>query len=298
MDINRLREFLVLSEQLNYSKAANILFITQPVLSRHIRDLEEDLGGQLFVRDTHNVSLTEFGELCAAQLGDVVKTWDSSFARIRNAADTSADALSVGFLDYAVRPFLTQFASWFDTAHDNIEIDYSSGNLDDLTDALIEDKLDLAFLTSVGSDSQQIKDLESELIYKDPLIAVFHASNPLSKKDSITLAEVSTCPLIVFSQTNNPYTHAFHKRLFDEKGLFAQPVKEVKSIESGLFYAKSGLGVFIIPQHLSSLVDDLCTVPISDDDCFIPLNLVWKKQNPKRSIQTYVHEFKAFYQNI
>lgn len=45
MDINRIREFLVLSEHLNYSKAANLLYITQPVLSRHIHDLEETLGG-------------------------------------------------------------------------------------------------------------------------------------------------------------------------------------------------------------------------------------------------------------
>ena len=68
MDINRIREFLVLSEHLNYSKAANLLYITQPVLSRHIHDLEETLGGQLFLRDTHSVQLTEFGQLCAAQL--------------------------------------------------------------------------------------------------------------------------------------------------------------------------------------------------------------------------------------
>lgn len=57
MDINRLNEFITLATLLNYSKAANQLYLTQPALSRHIHDLEQTLGTQLFIRDTHNVHL-------------------------------------------------------------------------------------------------------------------------------------------------------------------------------------------------------------------------------------------------
>lgn len=63
MDINRLNEFIVLATHLNYSKAANQLFLTQPALSRHIHDLEQTLGAKLFIRDTHNVYLTSVGQL-------------------------------------------------------------------------------------------------------------------------------------------------------------------------------------------------------------------------------------------
>ena len=52
MDINRLNEFITLATLLNYSKAANQLYLTQPALSRHIHDLEQTLGTQLFIRDT------------------------------------------------------------------------------------------------------------------------------------------------------------------------------------------------------------------------------------------------------
>ena len=55
MDINRLNEFITLATHLNYSKAANQLYLTQPALSRHIHDLEQTVGARLFVRDTHNV---------------------------------------------------------------------------------------------------------------------------------------------------------------------------------------------------------------------------------------------------
>ena len=298
MDINRIREFLVLSEHLNYSKAANLLYITQPVLSRHIHDLEETLGGQLFLRDTHSVQLTEFGQLCAAQLQEVVSTFDNALINIRNAADTSSDTLTIGFLEYAVRPFLNRFAEWFQTAHPNIEIDYDSGNLDELTDAVLEDRMDLAFVTHIGSDPSFSKDLDSETIYEDRLLAVVSPRHSISSCESITIEELSTYPLINYSKTNNPYTANFHKDIFEKKGLHMQTAKEITNYESGLFYAKAGIGVLIIPQHLSSIADDLITIPIADEDCVIPVNLIWKKQNPKQSLQTLVQDFKIFYKTI
>ncbi len=297
MDINRLREFLILSEQLNYSKAANILYITQPVLSRHIHDLEENFGGQLFLRDTHSVQLTEFGALCASEVKQVVESYESAMIRIKNASDTSGDSLTAGFLDYAVRPFLNQFAAWFHEAHSNIEVDYDSGDLDGLMSAVLEDRMDLAFVTHVGTDSALSKELESELIYEDQLLAAFHASRLHTDRESISIQELSAYPVVAFSKTSNPHTADFHRRLFEDKGLPYNIAKDVTSLESGLFYAKAGLGVFIIPQHLSLLADDLITVPISDDDAIIPLHLIWKKKNPKQSLQTFVREFKVFYRN-
>lgn len=297
MDINRIREFLVLSEQLNYSKAANLLYITQPVLSRHIHDLEETFGGQLFQRDTHNVQLTEFGAFCAEQLKEVAAAYDSALINIRRCSDTSSDDLTIGFLEYAVRPFLSQFAEWFEKAHPNIEIDYDSGNLDDLTDSVLEDRMDLAFVTIMGSDPAHDKDLDCEMVYEDRLLAVVSERHDISGRDSISLEELSAYPLINYSKANNPHTSGFHKDLFENRGLQMQIAKEVTSFESALFYAKAGIGVFLIPQHLSILAGDLITVPVSDEDCSIPLNLIWKTNNPKQSLQTFVQEFKLFYKS-
>ena len=297
MDINRLREFLVLADQLNYSKAANLLYITQPVLSRHIHDLEETFGGRLFLRDTHSVQLTDFGALCAEQIKTVVDSYESAMIRIKNASDTSSDSLKVGFLDYAVRPFLNQFAAWFLSMHQNIEVDYDSGNLDELAEAVLDGRMDLAFVTHVGSDTEHFRELESDLIYEDQLLAVFHPSLLQKEIENISIADLVNYPLITFSKASNPHTSAFHEKLLENSDLTFNIVKNVSSMESGLFYAKAGLGVFIIPQHLSVLADDLITVPIQDETALIPLHLIWKANNPKESLQTFVREFKVFYKN-
>ena len=57
-------------------------------------------------------------------------------------------------------------------------------------------------------------------------------------------------------------------------------------------------GRILIPQHLSFIAEDLITVPISDEDCVVPLNLIWKTQNPKQSLQTFVQDFKIFYNTL
>lgn len=298
MDINRIREFLTLSEHLNYSKAANLLYITQPVLSRHIHDLEDVLGGQLFMRDTHKVQLTEFGETCAEQLKSVVDAYESAMLNIRNAADTSDDPLTIGFLGYAVRPFLSQFADWFQAAHPNIETDYDTGHLDGLTEAVLEDRMDLAFVTHVCTDPALAKDLDSRTIYEDRIFAVVSPRHDISSKESITIEELATYPLINYSSTNNPHTSNFHKTMFESRGLRMQTAKEVTSFESGLFYARAGIGIMLLPRHLSFIAEDLITVPISNDDCTVPINLIWRKQNTKQSLQTYVQEFEMFYQKL
>ena len=158
--------------------------------------------------------------------------------------------------------------------------------------------MDLAFVTHVGSDPSISKDLDSDVVYEDNLFAVVSPRHDISTRESITLQELSTYPLINYSETNNPYTANFHKGLFEKKDLRMQVAKEVTSFESGMFYAKAGIGVFLIPQHLSFIAEDLITVPISDEDCVVPLNLIWKTKNPKQSLQTFVQDFKSFYNTL
>lgn len=299
MDINRLREFVVLSDCLNYSKAANQLYITQPVLSRHIHDLEETFGGQLFIRDTHKVELTETGKICAKEFRRVLEIYDEAIVNIKNATDFANDTLAIGFLEYAVRPFLIQFNARFHELHPGIQLDYTAGHLDNLIEAILNESLDLAFVTHASSLDNP--ELSSKQISEDQLFAVFGTNDSHAGLESITLAELAELPFINFSKKSNPITADFHEKLFARHGLNVKPAREVSSLESGLFYARIGAGVFLIPQHLTPLADDLITMPLADEEgeesIRIPLNLVWKKKNAKKSLKTFVREFTAFYRS-
>ena len=95
MDINRLNEFITLATLLNYSKAANQLYLTQPALSRHIHDLEQTLGTQLFIRDTHNVHLTSVGEIFLKEAQEIITRYNHALDLIKEVSYGKVDAILV-----------------------------------------------------------------------------------------------------------------------------------------------------------------------------------------------------------
>ena len=295
MDINRLKEFIVLSECLNYSKAANILFLTQPVLSRHIHDLEETWGVRLFTRDTHKVALTPVGELAAREVRVALEAVDKAFSAIQSASDTANSQLSIGILGHAVKGFITQFLDSFEKMHPGIAITAIASDLDPVTGYVLEGKLDLAFATHVSPELYG--NVEVRHILDDPLCAVLPAGHRLNEEIHINMSDLDNEPIISFSEASNPYTAQFHKSLFERFNMQMNTVRTVNNIDSGFFYVNMGQGIFLIPRHLSFMAGDLNVVEISDPDVVIPLNLIWKKGNDKPALQTFVKDFTKFYNN-
>ena len=290
MDINRLEEFVVLADCLNFSKAAKLLFETQSSLSRHINELEKNLGEPLFIRDTHKVALTPAGEFAAHEFREAVEAYHKAIRNIKLATDDLNSRISVGFLGYAVQPFLTQFIRFLGSRSD-IEVDYTScTELDTLIHFVESDVVDLAFITHI--DTGQISGMEIRWIMNDPLYAVVPANHPLAAREQISIRDLSGVPMIVYNRDTNPHTAIFHEQMFQRFGVETNVVRKVSNIESGLFYASLGIGFFIIPKHLLPMAKDLITLTVSDENEMIPLHLAWKKSNRKNGIQIFVKEFK------
>lgn len=296
MDINRLNEFIVLATHLNYSKAANQLFLTQPALSRHIHDLEQTLGAKLFIRDTHNVYLTSVGELFFSEAKDIVEHYNHAIQLVKEAISDTTGKLSIGFLGAAVQPFLARFTSEFNVQHPEIKLSFECSDLDPLIKMLDEDKIDVCFVTHV--DSSYFPGLHSETILKDRMMLVVHPDHPLAQKKEVSLADISNIPMIAFNHTDNPITNDFHRQMFKKANLTMNVQQEVPNIETAMFFVALNNGAFIIPTHLASMANDLVTLPITDDCCEIRLNLLWKKNNPNPSISIFHKSFATFMQGI
>jgi DNA-binding transcriptional LysR family regulator len=104
LDLAHLRSFLAIVRYGGYHRAAEALHLTQPAVSRHMRKLEAELGGQLFTRRGRGVELTEFGERAAVELGDVLAAHDRALARLQRGGDTGPFVL--GTIENLVDPFL------------------------------------------------------------------------------------------------------------------------------------------------------------------------------------------------
>lgn len=293
MDINRLEEFIVLANCLNYSRAANLLYLTQPVLSRHIHDLENTLGVQLFIRDTHKVVLTPIGELAVNEVSRALEAYHKAMRNIKLATENLNGRVGLGFLGHAVRPFITQFVEYLGNKP-QLQIDYTSvAELDSLIQFVDNGILDLAFVTHVETD--RLQGVEVKWITNDSLYVAVSHSDPLADLEQVSIQELSGKPIIVYDRETNPHTAIFHEKLFQQFGSEMNPVRTVRNLESGLFYANMGIGYFIIPKHLIYAARDMAVIPISEEDANVSLHLIWKKSNPKPAVQTFIKEFSKFY---
>lgn len=295
MDVSRFREFIVLSQCLNYSKAANQLYITQPVLSRHIHDLEDFLGVQLLIRDTHNVQLTTIGELAVKEFTAALEEFDSAIIKIQSASDTLNSSISLGFLGYAVKGFITNFLGKFEKVHPTVKITLSSSSLDSLISAVLNKELDIAFTTHVSSNNTD--KLESRHISDEELCVVLPYDHPLCKKNEVFLSELEGEYLITFSSKDAPFTNQFHSDIFEKHGVHVKSAKKITNVESGFFYVHMGAGIFLIPRHLSFMAEDHKVVPIADPDIKVPLYLIWHRDNTTAALKTFINEFTKFYKD-
>lgn len=295
MDINRLNEFITLATLLNYSKAANQLYLTQPALSRHIHDLERTLGTQLFIRDTHNVHLTSIGELFLREAQEIVSRYNHALDLVKEVSSLSTGELKIGFLGTASQSFISDFVIGFTASHPQIKLTMTCDILDILVRQLNEGITDLAIVTHV--DRNYLIGLESETILKSRLMAILHPCHQLADREKLSFRDLSGFPMINFDNAINPIVSDYNKQLFKRAGANFNLVREIPNIETAAFCVSVNEGIFLAPEYLVPAMNSLVAIPLSEDYAYINLNLIWKKKNPNISIPIFVDAFHTFIQN-
>lgn len=296
MDINRLNEFLILSKCLNFSKAANMLYMTQPVLSRHINDLEDMIGGSLFLRDTHNVKLTTLGELFSTEIEEVLIKYNEVMEHVKFAINNSSSKLSIGYLLGDNKPFFSEFFLQFSKEHPNIILELHEYKFEELLYRINEDKIDVVFLTHINSST--FEGIESKVILSNKIKLIVNRNHQLAEKTEITLKEISGIPMISLDKKVNPTIHDFHKDLLVKNGYKFNLVQEVANLETALYYVSMDKGAFLMPSQSNELPEDLVGIPINDKNCFIDLNLVYRKNNKNPAIVIFSKAFFKFMGSI
>ena len=297
MDLRRLREFIVLAENLNFSRAAEQLFITQPVLSRHIADLESELGVQLFIRTKHKVQLTALGALFFQECKKIVSQYDEACQKMRMASAGIVGSLKIGFLDRAVKKFFSKLITHFNSIYPKIHLDFYSYDLEELTRALMDDEIDLGFTLSLTPEN--IPGINRRTIYQDILCAVVHREHALAGKSNVTLAGLADESIIMLNRNQNarPFEHTM--MLFETRNLQPNVVRETSTIESAFVLVELGTGIFIAPRHhFVNANQNVRFVNLEDDDCSIDIVVTWKENNPNPSILPFLKEIDVAHNNF
>ena len=197
MELRVLHYFLTIAREQSISKAANHLHLSQPTLSRQIKDLEEKLGKQLLIRGNRQITLTEEGMILRKRAEEIIGLVQKTEKEIILSDDTVTGDIYIGTGETEGVRLLAQIAKDLQTIYPDIHYHIVSGDSMDIMEDLDKGLLDFAILL----DPVDLSKYESlKLPYKDIEGVLMPKNSPLAKKESIHANELVDLPLIVSRQ--------------------------------------------------------------------------------------------------
>lgn len=248
LDLRKLRYFVAVADRLYFGRAADELHIAQPVLSRQIRALEQDLGASLFTRDRHGVELTDAGRQLLADAGPLLASTHAVRRRV-SAAASGKRRLMVGFrAGIAVIPA----ARAFEDRHPDVVVDVQRIEGDDQAAMLLDGRIDVGYVRLPIDEAG----LRVTPLYTEPRVAVLPAGHRFAGKQEVTEADLAGETLVWHGVPSTQPT----KRPLPNAGY------PVRGVDETLEHVAAGRGISFLARSASVFYShpDVVYVPIPD----------------------------------
>lgn len=243
MDIKQLHYFIAVSEQMNFSKAAERLHISQPSLSNAIKKLEQEIGSPLLERNTRNLQLTEAGELLFERAKVIVKNMEVLKIEMNEVIVHGTRDITIGVME--------SIKHWLPKVIANYKKDYPQMkfHLVDILGSKRVKKSLKSYKTHVIITNQLMDDpeLEVQTLYEERLVAVLPLHHPLAKKDTITISDICEEPFII--STEGFQTRRDILTSFEQAGKSINIQFEIERFETAVSLVREHLGVTILPEN-------------------------------------------------
>ncbi|MCS1393600.1 LysR family transcriptional regulator [Lysinibacillus boronitolerans] len=243
MDIKQLHYFIAVSEQMNFSKAAERLHISQPSLSNAIKKLEQEIGSPLLERNTRNLQLTEAGELLFERAKVIVKNMEVLKIEMNEVIVHGTRDITIGVME--------SIKHWLPKVIANYKKDYPQMkfHLVDILGSKRVKKSLKSYKTHVIITNQLMDDpeLEVQTLYEERLVVVLPLHHPLAQKDTITISDICEEPFII--STEGFQTRRDILTSFEQAGKSINIQFEIERFETAVSLVREHLGVTILPEN-------------------------------------------------
>lgn len=289
IEVRLLIAIVTLSEELNFTRAAKRLGISQSGLSRRVSSLETKHRIKLFERDHANVSLTEAGRVFVEE-AKLSLLHDERAVQVARAISEGVESvLSIGRSPYA-DPFLTSaLLSIHLPLYPNLHVRLHSDFAPDLVHDLLVGKLDLALIANPGSNRK----LTSTKVSEAPMYVVLPENSPLLEKDSISLSDIADESWILFERKAHPGVHDAILRRAAEEEIVVRDGQKVLTAEDAALLVSEGLGVaFVGVTGAQRIAERGAFVrPIADEELHVQVCLASRADNNSKLVSEFARAF-------
>ena len=272
---------MVLAQRLNFTQAADDLFMAQPALSRLISALEKELDLQLFYRNSRSVALTPAGTVFFKKCPKILDEYRGSVVAARLAQEGYRGSLTLGIMRDTFEPKLPTLYQRFRTAYPHVSLLIRGYSHSSLLSALERGEVD-AILNYMPMPSGQ--ESPSILLHKNHQCIITALDHPLASRGSIRMEEVKDEPFVVMARTASIPGHDFIWKTAADAGFAPHVVAEATHVPVLLTLVSCGIGI-------STLSDDMACL-CQGKVAFIPLlgvpfanvRLMWNEDNHKPAL--------------
>jgi DNA-binding transcriptional LysR family regulator len=277
LDLRKVRYFVAVAEELHFGRAAERLHVAQPVLSRQIRALEDELSSPLFVRDRRHTELTAAGRQLLEDARPLLANADALRRRVGRTARGS-DSFTVGFMPGLL---VTAAVRALSAAHPDLTVDVIRTNWDDQVEVVHDGRVDVSYVR-LPVDQVGLKLVS---IFSEPCFAALPADHRLAGKETVRIADLADEHLLQNPDAVPEWREiATEMRNRDSR----QPVPVIRTVEEKLEHVATGRGIVILPRSTATFYrrPDVTCIRVED---ISPnqVSLAWDAMRRSRLI----HEF-------
>ena len=292
MDLRQLRYFAVVAEELNFTRAAARLHISQPPLSQQIKDLEVSLGTPLFRRTSRRVELTDAGRILMAQTRIILAQIEAARRKVHAVAQGQVGELSIGATGSIMRGGLADLLAAHRHGFPGVVTKLVEQAPELQMIALLEHRTDACFMRSPPS----IEGLVQELAWREDVVVAMSAIHRLAKRKRIEIKDLREEEYIVLA----PDSSDFARSIMDwciNAGFLPRIAHEVIDSQSILGLIAAGFGVALLPASIARLTGDQIifhtlgpSAPAAD------VFLVYRTDDPSPVLRAFIDFARRFMQ--
>ncbi len=284
MELRQIRYFLKAKELLNFTEAANHLFISQSTLSQQIKQLEDELGIPLFNRIGKRISLTEAGIVFAKYAEKSLLKSQEGFLAMQDLKGSKSGELNIG-VTYGMRSTMISALIRFSKEYPGVRVNIVFATTSELLDQLHHIKLDFILTFAEGN---RVEVFNYTPLFTSPMVLVTAKSSAFIHHKSISLETIAELPLAM--PTKGYSTTRYIMKAFEENNLEPKILIEINDIPALLELVKSGNWSSILAQTTITEKDDLVTIPIEGENMIrtamvISLKDAYEKQSMRNFYQ-------------
>ncbi|GJG96713.1 LysR substrate-binding domain-containing protein [Cupriavidus pauculus] len=276
--LTHLRSFVAVATELHFGRAAALLNMTQPPLTRHIQLLEHEVGVQLLDRSGGSVRLTPAGAIFLREAEDILRRSQAAKLAAQRATQADAGSLTMGFIPAASFALLPQLLEDIRTKLPEVQISLREMQTDAQLEAIGADRIDLGLVRPFAPRTFA----ESARLLREPFVLAAPVSHPLMRAKRMPLSALEGQPFIEFCRSESRYLYEIIAGRLRAAGVAPDVVQTLSHTHSILSLVDAGMGVALVPQSARRLgyagvgfrnIEEQVGLDVE-------MHLVWRRSNP------------------